>query len=328
MLRLEMTFWHFFFAVQVSGGVPKGEGSGGLTLRLEAGSKAGQDLREKIKEDVMAKINEWKANGERAINDAKAALTDAEAEFSRATGTLEAKQKILTDAQRTAQQTLSNLGCPAGASRRLLSQGQAALGAGPVSEDVNELALTDRVRAAQGAKQRFFGHRWHVHHRHRPHLHHRHHPHIHVTEPPAIKAALDAKILKDAKDLAKKACDAARKTAQGAIEVAKGPLEVAKKSVDTAQTAVNQAQKGLDSAKTAWKGVFNIMEGAVTAVLGVEYLMLEATLKPNVLDSCLSGEMRYSIGSNNLNWKGSFCMNDLAKVVGDLFQKCVESLGV
>ena len=41
-MALQMTFWHFYFAVQVSGGVPKGEGSGGLTLRLEAGSKVGQ----------------------------------------------------------------------------------------------------------------------------------------------------------------------------------------------------------------------------------------------------------------------------------------------
>ena len=39
-----MSFFHFYFAVQVSGGIPfvGGEGSGGLTIRLEAGSKAGQ----------------------------------------------------------------------------------------------------------------------------------------------------------------------------------------------------------------------------------------------------------------------------------------------
>ena len=89
-----MSFFHFYFAVQVSGGIPfvGGEGSGGLTIRLEAGSKAGQvchlavqpaylkkkaclqDLRQKIRDGVVAKLNQWKEDGERAINSAQGEL--------------------------------------------------------------------------------------------------------------------------------------------------------------------------------------------------------------------------------------------------------------
>jgi len=400
LLRVEMSFFHFYFAVQVSGGIPfvGGEGSGGLTIRLEAGSKAGQDLRQKIRDGVVAKLNQWKEDGERAINSAQGELEKANKEFAAANKELEHKKKVLDAAKRTAAkiscsveeamvQTSDGIGPQA---RHLLStQSRAASKNEALTTDINvDLAVADHVKASEGTTARTksrskttWGHRWHRWSPPHVHVPHVHVPHFHSkamkdAEAAARKAAKDAKDARDAaarraaaaarkaakdakdakdaaarraaaaaakaakdakdakdaaeraaKEAARKACEASRTVAAAAVEAAKGPFTLAQENVKIAKGAVDSAKAGLDVAKAANKGVWNIMEGLVTAVLGVEYLMVQATLRLNVLDSCLSGEMRYSIDGKTHPWSGSVCLRDLAGLIGELFKKCIGNLG-
>ena len=52
-----------------------------------------------------------------------------------------------------------------------------------------------------------------------------------------------------------------------------------------------------------------------------------APMATQVLDSCLSGEMRYSIDGKTHPWSGSVCLRDLAGLIGELFKKCIGNLG-
>ena len=47
----------------------------------------------------------------------------------------------------------------------------------------------------------------------------------------------------------------------------------------------------MDFCKLLWSGLLAIVRGLVRAILGVKYVMLEATLSLNLFDSCIRGEI-------------------------------------
>ena len=101
-VRVEMTVWIFYFAIQLYAQIGAAGDPGSITLRLEAGSRVDQDVREKISRDVNAKIDEWERNGHAALESAQGQINyaekkcdDADAHLRRVIGNLEREKREL-----------------------------------------------------------------------------------------------------------------------------------------------------------------------------------------------------------------------------------------
>jgi len=174
-------------------------------------------------------------------------------------------------------------------------------------------------------------HRHHWHHRHhRHHWHHRHWPHIHIPHRwhahigNALKA-LASGIANAAKEIghavAKFGCAAVKATA-------KAGLTVYQKLVDAAIGVVNAAKTTLDVAKAFLEGVlalhsaaFWLMKKMVSAIFIVDYVKLEAFIKPNLLDSGISGSLSFDFGGTKFTLSATITLGNLASIVTSIFNK-------
>jgi hypothetical protein len=129
------------------------------------------------------------------------------------------------------------------------------------------------------------------------------------------------------KPIVNAACVAAREIAKGALSVAQGALYIAKGAVGIAQGALWLVQRALDGVLALNAAVFAILKGLVSMALGITYVKLQATLRLNILDSCISGELKYELGGTKLHLSGEICLRQLWKIVVNLFRKCIEALG-
>merc|ERR1711881_105659 len=101
----------------------------------------------------------------------------------------------------------------------------------------------------------------------------------------------------------------------------------AKGAVGIAQGALWLVQRALDGVLALNAAVFAILKGLVSMALGITYVKLQATLRLNILDSCISGELKYELGGTKLHLSGEICLKQLWKIITNLFEKCVEAIG-
>jgi len=122
------------------------------------------------------------------------------------------------------------------------------------------------------------------------------------------------------------ACWAAAEVAKLALSAAQGVLTVVQGALHGVNAILEAAKGVLELAKITWKGVWAIIKGLVSAVLGITYVKIWATLSLNLLDTCIGGELKYDLGGNKLHLRGEFCLKNLFKIIGDLFKACLKAL--
>jgi len=348
-------YWKTFFSAGVmENGIPAA-----VTVGFEAGAPGGDDIRTKLKTMILDGLNRIKEAGMRAINAAKKKLTDAQAPFNRAAAAVASKRNALRAAQNKvngicrgeeliAVEDLAGLlkETPARpAARRLLAHEPTAktnsiddaLAAG-VEQDA-------QVKAKVGTRTKW-GHRWHVHHRHRPHVHHRHRPHVHHRHRPHIHTA---KMIKDAKDAAKRAADAAAKAARDAAAaaakaardaacataraVATAALKVAEGALHVAEQAAKLPARVLDAAKLALTGVLKLQHAAyaifkevLNILPTVSMFKFSVTLMGAVIPAAFELHIKARMAGKDFEFRLKLGLNDLAKLVKPLVDKAIDWL--
>merc|ERR1711998_336549 len=302
--------------------------------------------------DAWAKLDAAKEAGAKPIRAAQDKLEAAKKKFDDATAKMRKhkadveheKQKIdkLCEEEEDESKLLED-SISTGRSRRLLS---AAPDASELSDNVATAPAEKLVQT--GSKQAAFSnialnakgwHRHHWHHPHRHHWHHRHHrhhwhhrhwPHIHIPHRwhahigNALKALANG-IANAAKEIghavAQFGCAAVKATAKAGLTVYQG-------LVDAAIGVVNAAKRTLDVAKAFLEGVlalhsaaFWLMKKMVSAIFIVDYVKLEAFIKPNLLDSGISGSLSFDFGGTKFTLSATITLGNLASIVTSIFHK-------
>lgn len=348
VVRQEIEFWFFKFVFEVAGSLPGGGKPAGLTIKLEASNSADKDLREKIRRDVHAKLDEWKKAGERAINAAKDKVKVAERKLVSVQAGLTSKINNLEKKKRDVHKwfncggeelTLLQKQYDSERPQRLLEwkeHKQSLLNKWREARKRNREEHL-RKRDAQALTTTDFNARAFEATDRDDEL-----EDIEATEQSLLVAHSQAhwggvgKFVKKVgkaiykhviKPIVNAACVAAREIAKGALSVAQGALYIAKGAVGIAQGALWLVQRALDGVLALNAAVFAILKGLVSMALGITYVKLQATLRLNILDSCISGELKYELGGTKLHLSGEICLRQLWKIVVNLFRKCIEALG-
>jgi len=157
------------------------------------------------------------------------------------------------------------------------------------------------------AKKLHIPHRWHAH----------------------IAGALKA-VANGLANAASQVADAVKKYGCAAVKAtAKGGLTVYQGAVTLAEGTVKAASKSLDVAKAFLQGVlllnsaaFYLMEKLAGAVFIVDYAKLEAFIKPNLLDSGISGEVRFNFGGTTVKLGPiTITLGNIVSVVTSIFNR-------
>merc|ERR1711907_455154 len=130
--------------------------------------------------------------------------------------------------------------------------------------------------------------RWHIHHRHRPHLH-----------VPWRKIR----------------CKATQLLRRAGVKIAQAALWVVEKALGAARWALKVAKGVLHVALKANAAAYSLMMGLAKTLMIVEYIGVSATLRPNLLDSCLSAAVALRLGRNSIKFSGELCLRNLGKMV-------------
>merc|ERR1711881_40476 len=351
IVRQEIEFLFFTFVFEVAASLPGSGNPGSLTITLEARNDADKDIREKIRRDVHAKLDEWEKAGERAINAAKGKVRDAENELKKVQkkldgviNTLERKKRdvhkwfncggeellalqkrydserpqrllewkeqkqVLLQKWREARLRTRNeyrrkrdaQGTMTGDPKLLSSS---VFESTDPADDLDDIETTEQSLLAEHSRAKWGGI---------------------GSVVKSVGKAIHKHVIKP---IANAACVAARELAKGALSVAQGAVWIAKGAVSVAQGALWVVQRALDGVLALNAAVFSIPKGLVSAVLGITYIKLSATLRPNIFDSCISGELKYELGGTKLHLSGEICLKQLWKIITNLFRKCVEALG-
>lgn len=168
-----------------------------------------------------------------------------------------------------------------------------------------ESSTSARHSARQGAQ---WGHRWHVHHRHRPHVHHRHRPHLHHRH------------------AAQLICQATKLVKEAAVGVAQAALNVELGALRVAQGFLNAAKGVLHAALMANAAAFSLMQGLLSAAMKIQGISVSATLRPNLLNSCLSASVKMLIKGRVNMFTGELCLKDLTKMIMAVVKSVVKQL--
>jgi hypothetical protein len=156
--------------------------------------------------------------------------------------------------------------------------------------------------------------KWHTHwpHRHHWHVPHRWHVHLPVPTPAEIAAAI--------KRAAEIAWEATKAAAAAAARLACDGLKA------VANLALTVAQKFLDGVLLLHAAAFAVMKAmtsALTSVLLIDYVSIEAELTSNILQSYIAGALKFTIGGKQYSFSASINLGDLASIVTDIFNKIV-----
>jgi len=356
LINIERELWVFYFAVRLEGQLG-GRGLGSITISMEAGNRAGSDIRTKIRDAVHKKIDEWERAGTEAINKAQAGVSNAQGEVTKAINKIQDAKNALENKKRDVDkwkncggeellllQKKYDKGRPERLRRwrvkrasliadwrkkrtRELQEKLRAYDA-HVFEESEPDALEDvqsSARAKHGVQSRNKMHQgvgWHRWHWHIPHRWHHHWGGIGKFFVDAGKAIYKHVI----KPVVNAACWAAAEVAKLALSAAQGVLTVVQGALHGVNAILEAAKGVLELAKITWKGVWAIIKGLVSAVLGITYVKIWATLSLNLLDTCIGGELKYDLGGNKLHLRGEFCLKNLFKIIGDLFKACLKAL--
>lgn len=373
-MRIETTMnilssLQLFFAIQVTASLPSSGGSpGGITLRMEAGNRAGQDMRQQLQEQTFARLQQWKEDGQAAINHASSAVQAADNELKRVDASLSQKIDRLQEKKDEIDRWFN-----CGGSELLLLQQQ-----------YNE-RKAERFKAWEVERESLMK-KWYRMRKvnreklliARDRLHNKTAPHerpwlkdlgdvsdlgLHESDPLSLKEKEEESALEDVEmdatetaltaqgsrtkwggigkavkavgnaihkhiiaPVVNAVCVGAREIAKAAVSVAQAAVHVARGFVAVARGALWTAQRALDGVLALHNAVYDIIMGVLSMLLGVTYAMVEFTLSPNFLDTCLSGELRYELHHTKLHLRGSICLRDLTRLVVDLFRKCWEWL--
>jgi len=286
------TFLGFPFAISVwanFGSLPLKFGT-----KWEAGSE-GTSIKTTIRDRVNSKLDELKKSGEGAIKDAQNKLQSAKDKVNNIceeVADLELLEKIVRAHKATRGRKLLAM--------RGSESSDATLVDGLLSDTVTTGDKeTNLIQAKAGSRTK-----WHTHwpHRHHIHIPHRWHVHLPVPTPQEIWEAAQAA----ARAAAKLACDGLKATANLALTV---------------------AQKFLDGVLLANSAAFAVMKAitsAVTAVLLVDYVSIEAELSSNILQSYVAGKLQFTIGGKQYSFAANINLSDLGSIVTDIFNKVVD----
>jgi hypothetical protein len=369
-------YWKTFFSAGVmENGIPAA-----VTVGFEAGAPGGDDIRTKLRTLILDGLNKIKDAGMRAINAAKKKLTDAQAVFDRAARAVASKRTDVRNAQNKVNGICSGEELVAvdsqdfadllkdtpskPAARRLLAHKPTpkttsvdhALAASVKQDTPADVAVNGQVEAKADLDAELFAsdkwggsrrRRWvHLHHRHRPHLHHRHRPHLHHRHRPHVHTA---KMIKDAKDAAKRAADAAAKAARDAAAAAakaakdaacaalkvtaKAALKVVEGALHVAEQAVKLPARALDAAKLALTGVLKLNHAAyaifkeVLKILPtISMFKFSITLMGAVIPAAFELHIKARMAGKDFEFRLKLGLNDLAKLVKPLIDKAVDWL--
>jgi len=136
-------------------------------------------------------------------------------------------------------------------------------------------------------------HRWHVHHRH-----HRHHLHIF--------------------------CHVQRLAMQAAVGVAQLAVGVAQLALVGVQGVLTAARAVLQGVLVAHTAAYALMQGMASTVLAIQNVSISATLRPNLLDSCLAASVTTNLGGTQQTWNWSLCLRDLTSVITNLYNAAID----
>merc|ERR1711998_728552 len=208
-----------------------------------------------------------------------------------------------------------------GRSRKLLS---AADDLSDVADAPAELVQTDSKQAAFSkiALNAKGWHRHHWHHRHWPHIHVPHRWHAHIGN--ALKALANG-IANAAKEIghavAKFGCAAVKATAKAGLTVYQGLVDAAIGVVNAAKTTLDVAKAFLEGVLALHSAAFWLMKKMVSAIFIVDYVKLEAFIKPNLLDSGISGSLSFDFGGTKFTLSATITLGNLASIVTSIFHK-------
>jgi len=136
--------------------------------------------------------------------------------------------------------------------------------------------------------------------------------HIPVPTPAEIAAAL--------KRAAEIAWEATKAAAAAAAKLACDGLKAA------ANLALTVAQKFLDGVLLLHAAAFAVMKAlasALTSVLLIDYVSIEAELSSNILQSYIGGTLQFTIGGKQFSFSMRINLSDLLSIVTDIFDKIV-----
>merc|ERR1711998_213783 len=356
-IGLQSKHFGFPFTTEVKAGFAASGLPNSFNLKMEAGdSTVPGGLAAKMRADAWAKLDAAKEAGAKPIRAAQAKLESAKKAFDDATAKVRKhkadvereKQKIdkLCEEEEDESKLLED-SIATGRSRKLLS---ATDDLSDIAEAPAELVQTDSKQAAFSkiALNAKGWHRHHWHHPHRHHWHHRHHrhhwhhrhhrhhwhhrhwPHIHIPHRwhahigNALKALANG-VANAAKEIghavAKFGCAAVKATAKAGLTVYQGLVDAAIGVVNAAKTTLDVAKAFLEGVLALHSAAFWLMKKMVSAIFIVDYVKLEAFIKPNLLDSGISGSLSFDFGGTKFTLSATITLGNLASIVTSIFNK-------
>jgi len=347
----ELNLLGFPFKVSAWRGISgSGQGSS-ITVKCEAGTKNGQGIMSKIKGKVIKSLDDMAKAGERAINEARAKVRRAKAKYLSQVNAVASKERDITAAQRDLDsvcgeedneqdenlqsirvghtQWLRQLEEGGKRQDELLASLQPAGLASPteqadgqdveamlesiseVEEDKVEqdLAIKAKHRLVTRSKVRAkLANRWGV-----------------VRK--AVKAvchpcAVEAERL--AREAAHAACQAAMAIPKGILEAAKYALRGLVALLRELKVVFDLAEVALQAALLANAAAFAILKNMMRIPIGVNYLMVQGTLRSNFLQSTISGHVKFFAGSSQFDLRATINLSDILGVVKRLFARIAQ----